>query len=145
MGKMQRTKGINAERELVHLLEDLGVQAHRVPLSGAMANYKDDIILADESSIEVKRRKKMPAILNEMLVSADYGAIREDRGEWLIIMSLKEFAYVFKRYLEREQKLQEELMVRQLPGNAPKGWEADFQKEKQLEEVKMRILSKKAR
>jgi Holliday junction resolvase len=105
MGKMQRTKGINAERELVHLLEDLGVQAHRVPLSGAMANYKDDIILADESSIEVKRRKKMPAILNEMLISADYGAIREDRGEWLVVMRVKEFAHLFNRYLEREHEL----------------------------------------
>lgn len=95
MGKMQRTKGINAERELVHLLEDLGIKAHRVPLSGAMANYKDDIVLGDESTIEVKRRKKIPAILNEMLVSADYGAIREDRGEWLVVMRVKEFATLF--------------------------------------------------
>lgn len=105
MGKSERTKGINAERELVHLLEDLGVKSHRVPLSGAMANYKDDIVLGDESTIEVKRRKKIPAILNEMLVSADYGAIREDRGEWLVVMRVKEFAHLFKRYLERELEL----------------------------------------
>ncbi len=92
MGKYERTKGINAERELVHLLEDLGVQAHRVPLSGAMANYKDDIILEDESTVEVKRRKKLPKILKEMLISADYGMIREDRGGWLVVMDLKKFA-----------------------------------------------------
>lgn len=100
MGKSERRKGINAERELVHLLEDLGMKAHRVPLSGAMANYKDDIVLEDESTIEVKRRKKIPKLLKEMLESADYGAIREDRGEWLVVMRVEEFAELFKKSLK---------------------------------------------
>jgi len=103
MGKYERTKGINAERELVHLLEDLGVQAHRVPLSGAMANYKDDIVLEDESTVEVKRRKKISAFLYDLLKTADYGMIREDTNrsvpvidKWLVVMDLKKFTELLK-------------------------------------------------
>lgn len=103
---MQRTKGYLGEREIVHLLEELGVHAKRVPLSGATSFQKDDVILEDGSTIEVKRRKKIPAILKEMLVSADYGAIREDRGEWLIVMGLKEFAKLLKIKKVCEMKTQ---------------------------------------
>jgi hypothetical protein len=103
MGKMQRRKGYGGEREVVHLLESLGVKAHRVPLSGAMANYKDDIILEDESTVEVKRRKKISTFLYDLLKTADYGMIREDTDrstpiidKWLVVMDLKKFTALFK-------------------------------------------------
>ena len=145
MGKMQRTKGYLGEREIVNLLNELGVKAKRVPLSGATDFQKDDVLLEDGGTIEVKRRKRVPAIVREMLVSADYGAVREDRGEWLVVMSLKEFAYIFKRYLEKEQELQKGLTIKQLPGFVPEKFAEDNKKDERIGEVAKRILIKNRR
>jgi len=123
MGKMQRRKGYMGEHELVGLLNDLGVPAKRVPLSGATSFQKDDIILEDGSTIEVKRRKKISSFLYDLLKTADYGMIREDTNrsalivdKWLVVMSLKEFAYIFKRYWQKEQEVEDETNNRKQGG-----------------------------
>lgn len=57
MGKMQRTKGYRVERELVLKLKAEGhEEVRRVPLSGASAFAKHDVLVG-ELSIEVKGRK----------------------------------------------------------------------------------------
>lgn len=67
VGKASRDKGGRNERLLVQHLTHLGHSAHRVPLSGAMRNYKADVICGD-IKIEVKSRKcsftKIYAMLN---------------------------------------------------------------------------------
>lgn len=59
-GKRSRDKGARKEREIVHKYMDMqGVFAHRVPLSGATANYKGDVVVMagpHEIRCEVKAR-----------------------------------------------------------------------------------------
>lgn len=59
-GKKSRDKGNRREREIVKkYMEMEGVFAHRVPLSGATANYKGDVVVlagAHEMRCEVKAR-----------------------------------------------------------------------------------------
>lgn len=60
MGKASRDKGSRNERLLVHTMHNLGLKAYRVPLSGAMAHYKADVIVdtgVHQFKIEVKSRK----------------------------------------------------------------------------------------
>lgn len=45
MGKSQRRKGYERERQCVNHWRDQGVRAERVPLSGAARGYKGDIDL----------------------------------------------------------------------------------------------------
>lgn len=56
MGKGRKAKGSRYERELVALVMDEGLQARRVPLSGAMKNYKDDVVVMDAYRVECKYR-----------------------------------------------------------------------------------------
>lgn len=52
-----KAKGSRYERELVALVDELGLPAHRVPLSGAMQGYKDDVVIADTWRVECKYRR----------------------------------------------------------------------------------------
>lgn len=52
-----KSKGSRYEREFVERCQDNGLVAHRVPLSGAMAGYPDDVVVADEWRIECKYRR----------------------------------------------------------------------------------------
>ena len=56
MGKPSRDKGLRVERELVNKLKESGVDAKRVPLSGAAEGFKGDIQIGDLIA-EVKARK----------------------------------------------------------------------------------------
>lgn len=51
-----KRKGSRYEREFVERCQDAGLVAHRVPLSGAMAGYPDDVVVADQWRIECKYR-----------------------------------------------------------------------------------------
>lgn len=58
---MSRTKGARVERQLKEFLNKRGLEALRVPLSGAQQGYKGDVIAKDTSGkehlFEVKARK----------------------------------------------------------------------------------------
>lgn len=57
MGKAQRDKGQRIEREIVHLHQDAGIPAERVPLSGAAGgSFTGDLLIADTLRAEVKAR-----------------------------------------------------------------------------------------
>lgn len=57
MGKSSKRKGSHYERKIVRDHEDEGVVCYKVPLSGAMAGYKGDVVVCDELRGEVKARK----------------------------------------------------------------------------------------
>ncbi len=92
-GKMSRSKGARGERELVNLLKAHGIDAHRVPLSGAMRGYPDDVI-ADISRtgsperIEVKLRAQGFKRIYGWLQDCYAVAFRGDREEWIICLRL---------------------------------------------------------
>mgnify|MGYP003113223147 CR=1 FL=1 len=50
VGKMQRTKGANFEREIVNKHKELGIDAKRVPLSGATDFAKHDVMISGISA-----------------------------------------------------------------------------------------------
>lgn len=59
MGIKSIRKGKAGENEVVKLLQRYGIQAERVPLSGALksSKYAGDVVLVNGKRIEVKRRK----------------------------------------------------------------------------------------
>ena len=62
-GKAARDKGAAYEREIVNWHRDRGVEAERIPLSGAMkGNYASDIKLGPQLALtaECKRRPQNP-------------------------------------------------------------------------------------
>ena len=58
MSKRSKAKGSHYEREFVAKIDELGLPAMRVPLSGAMEGYKDDVVIADVVRAECKYRKE---------------------------------------------------------------------------------------
>lgn len=94
MGKMQRTKGQSAEREFAKL-----INGHRVPLSGAQEGYANDVIGLG-LAWEVKRRqsgfKQIYDWLNDEREKPDALALRADRQEWIVCMTLEKFMKVLE-------------------------------------------------
>lgn len=94
-------KGVSGEQELCTLLNESGIAARRVPLSGALpfGGGCDLLILLEGETrwrrVEVKRRTTHA--LCRWMESADYAALREDRGEWIISLRLPEFVALLKR------------------------------------------------
>jgi hypothetical protein len=97
MGARHRRKGVRGEREAVAWLDKAGVYAQRVPLSGAAQGYEGDLVVvlpprwgAREVKLEVKRRRALPRWLRP----PDWAwgvMLREDRGEWLLLLRARDF------------------------------------------------------
>ena len=98
MGKASRDKGAAYERELVNALRAMGLDAKRVPLSGATEYARNDVEVEGRLSLsgEAKRRKQLPKFFTEALDGADFAAFRQDRGETLIVLRLKTFANLLR-------------------------------------------------
>lgn len=90
MGKSQRDKGARGERELAELLG-----GRRIPLSGAMTGYANDVELPNGMKVEVKRRAKGFKQLYDWVYDErekpDLVAIRTDRNPWIVAMPLETF------------------------------------------------------
>jgi len=52
MGKQQRDIGMRFERKVVNLAKDAGLEAYRVPLSGAAEGFKGDVIIKKGREIQ---------------------------------------------------------------------------------------------
>lgn len=95
MGKASRDKGARFERECVHILRDAGLQAERVPLSGAAGGkFHDDIhVWINDTlySVECKKRARAWTDLYRWLDGPNALIIAKDREEPLIVMTLKSF------------------------------------------------------
>ena len=98
MGRSQRTKGANAEREVVHIMTEYGIEAKR----GQCFNHEPDIVADDfPLHVEVKRQEttkihdwykqateqcrdgKLPAVVH-----------RRSREDYLITMKFTDFLEV---------------------------------------------------
>ena len=102
MGKASRDKGARYEVELINAFKEYGLQAQRVPLSGATDFAKNDVQVvagfdgATMFSGEAKRRKQLPQFFTSALDGADFAAFRQDRGETLIVLRLETFAQLLQ-------------------------------------------------
>lgn len=109
MGLKSRRKGQRFEYEVVYWLHTLGLDARRVPLSGAVGGeYAGDVritwggrtILA-----ECKRIRKFPKILRDAIQNAGVAFLREDRGDIVVVIKksfLDEMIKSIKEEAERE-------------------------------------------
>ena len=117
-GTRSRNKGARGERYFCQAMTDAGLPTHRVPLSGAMANYKNDVIvkLSNEASLEgeVKVRAKGFTFLYQNLnphtqeVPPDFLAIKQDHKDFLIVLRLEDYAKLLKQGADYEQVTQEQ-------------------------------------
>ncbi len=94
MGKSQRDKGIRAERALVRYLSERAIDAHRMPLSGAMKYYKGDVVIPEwfgDEAAEVKFDGHVPMTLYQWLENRPALFMRRSKHPWLITMQLIDF------------------------------------------------------
>lgn len=100
MSSPSKVKGSGFEREVVELLKAGGLVARRVPLSGAMAEYKGDVMLEIDGyklyRIECKRRRAGFKTLYGWLGDNNFLVFRDDRCEPLIAMRLCDFITLVK-------------------------------------------------
>ncbi len=97
--RRSKKKGYDGEKEVADLLKKYGIEAERVPLSGAIKNekYACDVHLPKIGKrIEVKRRKSgMKTILKWLNEdkNSNYVFFREDGNTegWVVIMPYMEF------------------------------------------------------
>ena len=94
--RRSKKKGYEGEAEVVKVLNRYGIEAERVPLSGALKSkkYSCDVVLPNDKRIEVKRRKSGLKTIQKWLNEdkhSNYVFFREDYGDWIVIMPLLEF------------------------------------------------------
>ena len=102
MGRSQRRKGYRVEHEIVKKLREAGLDAKRVPLSGATEFAKGDVYL-EGRRIEVKARKEGFRQIYKWIEGSDFLVIKADRKEPLVIMRLREFIKLAKYSLKKER------------------------------------------
>lgn len=102
-GKKAKRKGYQGENEVVKLLQKNGIEAERVPLSGALKSkkYSCDVVvnINGEKRIEVKRRKSgLTSIYNWLSEdeNSNFLMVRQDNRDWLVCMTFDEFARLVK-------------------------------------------------
>lgn len=97
MGKMQRDKGARGEREFAKL-----VDGQKQALSGALGGeFSNDVILPNGWKAEVKRRKSGFKTLYDWIEDTrenpDCVAIRVDRKQWIVSMTLDKFLELMEK------------------------------------------------
>jgi hypothetical protein len=92
MGRASREKGNRSERALVAALQERGLAAERVPLSGvARGRFGGDVslpLLGIDRRVEVKARANGFARLYGWLNGADLLVLKADRREPLVVIPL---------------------------------------------------------
>ena len=107
-----KIKGNTFEREIVNQLREAGIEARRVPLSGAVPGYEGDLRMAVgglDRKAECKRRKRAFGTLSTMLGVNDFLCVRDDRAPALMVMTIETFIALAKElnwymgvHMERE-------------------------------------------
>jgi len=96
-----KRKGDGFEREVVAALQQHGIAAEKIPLSGAVkgGSFEGDILCpvrGQDRKLEAKRRKRSFSTLYGYL-GTNYGlVIRDDHTEPLVVLRLKDFAELAK-------------------------------------------------
>ena len=92
-GRASRQKGNRTERALVHVLQEHGFAAERVPLSGAArGRFGGDLsvpLLGVDRRVEVKCRGTGFRQLYAWLDVADFLIVRSDRSEPLVVIPFR--------------------------------------------------------
>ena len=94
-GKAPREKGARLERLIVDILNSYGIEAKRVPLSGAAIGFKGDIhatVNGQQLQLEAKSRRKGFAFIYDALEGNDGLVVKTDRSDPLIVMPLRRLA-----------------------------------------------------
>jgi Holliday junction resolvase len=113
MGKFSKDKGTRGERDFVVRLKREGITAKRVPLSGAMAGYKNDIILdylGKDIECEVKLRADGFKELYKWIKPVQVLFVKANRLEGLAVLRLKDFAQLL-RLANRTNELEGNLPI----------------------------------
>lgn len=101
-GRSPKAKGSGYEREVVNDAQEAGLYARRVPLSGAMQEYPNDVQIG-EYTYELKRRKKpisgkLETLLEEAMRKGGAGVItRADDGKSRVYIPLSIFLRLVRR------------------------------------------------
>jgi hypothetical protein len=99
-GRSPKRKGNRVERELVHLLCELGLPCARVPLSGAIGGaWSDDIELElfnHTYKIQVKARRDFRTV-QQWLAGADLLLLKANRCDPLVVMPVHLFIQLARR------------------------------------------------
>ena len=92
-----KTKGNSYERELVNEAKALGFDSKRAYASDgrSLGLHGTVDLLIDDKRIQAKRRKSIAAFMKPT-EHVDAVAIRQDRGETLIVMTLPEYFDLLK-------------------------------------------------
>ena len=100
-GRRSRDKGARHERRLVALLQDHGLAAERVPLSGAAGGrYSGDIsvpVLGDDWTIEAKVRATGFRQIYGWLGGNQALVVQSDRREPLVVLPLRRALEILER------------------------------------------------
>jgi len=95
-GRAPRDKGIRLERLAVDILQSYGLDAKRVPLSGAMRGYKGDVVVTINGQplqLECKSRKAGFKLFYDAIEAGNCGLVlKTDREAPLICVPLRAFA-----------------------------------------------------
>ena len=96
MPNRSRQKGDRFERDCVDRLKEMGLEAQRVPLSGAAGGqFGSDIIVAGRK-VECKTRKRAWLELFNWLPGNHALMIKADRTDTLVVMTLETYAEMLK-------------------------------------------------
>lgn len=97
-GRSPKTKGNRFERELVKHFQDHGILSERAwGSNGKALGLSEGVDLtAGGWSLQAKRRKQLPAWLR-IPDGCDAVAVREDRGDTLVLLTLAEFTRLIGR------------------------------------------------
>jgi len=93
-----KIKGNAYERELVNTAKEAGLDSKRAYASDgrSLGLHETVDLLIDEKKIQAKRRKSIAAFM-QPTQHVDAVAIRQDRGETLIVITLNEYLELIKR------------------------------------------------
>jgi hypothetical protein len=94
-GRRSRDRGSRGERQFVNLLQENGIAAERISLSGsAGGKFAGDVLiplLGVDRIAEVKTRASGFRQLYAWLAGRDLLALKADRADWLIVLHFKTF------------------------------------------------------
>jgi hypothetical protein len=90
----RRQKGLRFERAIVKTMQAHGLEAKRVPLSGAQEGYKGDVCMVGPTgdlTIEAKMRAGGQKQIREWLGVNDALVLGADRQQPLVVLRLTDF------------------------------------------------------
>jgi Holliday junction resolvase len=99
VGRREREKGARVEREIVNKLKEAGIDAKRVPLSGAAEGFKGDILIeGHEWRVEVKSRKGGAGfkVIQDWLGDNDVLVLKRNGVDPLVVLPFEHFVKLAK-------------------------------------------------